>query len=76
MPHYNYLFGHKKTHDLHFYKYEFLYLVLYFEKKEAKDFCDAKGSQFDSSLERGMPFQLALGQGMVIKGWEEGLIGI
>ena len=49
---------------------------LYDSKKEAKDFCDAKGSQFDSSLERGMPFQLALGQGMVIKGWEEGLIGM
>ena len=46
------------------------------QKKEAKNFCDAKGSQFDSSLERGMPFQLALGQGMVIKGWEEGLIGM
>ena len=38
--------------------------------------CEAKGKQFDSSIDRGMPFQLSLGQGMVIKGWEEGLIGM
>ena len=49
---------------------------LYDSKKEVKNLCDAKGSQFDSSLERGMPFQLSLGQGMVIQGWEEGLIGM
>jgi FKBP-type peptidyl-prolyl cis-trans isomerase len=49
---------------------------LYDSKIEAKNYCDAKGSQFDSSIERGMPFQLSLGQGMVIQGWEEGLIGM
>ena len=49
---------------------------LYDSKKEVKNLCDAKGSQFDPSLERGMPFQLSLGQGMVIQGWEEGLIGM
>ena len=38
--------------------------------------CEAKGKQFDSSIDRGMPFQLSLGQGMVIQGWEEGLIGM
>ena len=38
--------------------------------------CEAKGKQFDSSVDRGMPFQLSLGQGMVIQGWEEGLIGM
>ena len=43
---------------------------------ETQDLCEAKGRQFDSSLERGMPFELALGQGMVIPGWEEGLIGM
>ena len=49
---------------------------LFDSKKEATNYCDAKGSQFDSSIERGMPFQLSLGQGMVIQGWEEGLIGM
>lgn len=34
------------------------------------------GSKFDSSLDRGQPFTLTLGEGMVIKGWEEGLTGM
>ena len=49
---------------------------LFDSKLEVSNLCEAKGKQFDSSIDRGMPFQLSLGQGMVIQGWEEGLIGM
>lgn len=35
-----------------------------------------KGTQFDSSVDRGQPFQFTLGIGQVIKGWDEGVAGM
>jgi peptidylprolyl isomerase len=34
------------------------------------------GKEFDASWKRGQPFPLTLGQGSVIKGWDDGLIGM
>jgi peptidylprolyl isomerase/FKBP-type peptidyl-prolyl cis-trans isomerase FkpA len=34
------------------------------------------GAQFDSSRDRARPFTFRLGTGHVIKGWEEGLVGM
>jgi FKBP-type peptidyl-prolyl cis-trans isomerase FkpA len=36
----------------------------------------SKGQKFDSSKDRGQPFQFPLGGGQVIKGWEEGVQGM
>ena len=34
------------------------------------------GTKFDSSLDRGQPFSFRIGEGQVIKGWEEGVSGM
>ena len=34
------------------------------------------GTLFDSSYERGRPFQCVIGTGRVIKGWDQGLMGM
>ncbi|MCQ4248531.1 FKBP-type peptidyl-prolyl cis-trans isomerase [Pseudomonas stutzeri] len=34
------------------------------------------GTTFDSSHERGKPFQCVIGTGRVIKGWDQGLMGM
>jgi FKBP-type peptidyl-prolyl cis-trans isomerase FkpA len=44
---------------------------LYDEKAKGK-----KGNKFDSSLDRGETFDFALGGGMVISGWDEGILGM
>lgn len=35
-----------------------------------------QGAKFDSSKDRRDPFQFALGAGMVIRGWDEGVAGM
>lgn len=34
------------------------------------------GKQFDSSYDRGTPFETKIGVGAVIKGWDEGIVGM
>ena len=37
---------------------------------------DRRGTKFDSSVDRGQPFQFTLGEGRVIRGWDEGVVGM
>jgi FKBP-type peptidyl-prolyl cis-trans isomerase len=34
------------------------------------------GTKFDSSVDRGTPFEFVLGAGRVIQGWEQGILGM
>jgi peptidylprolyl isomerase len=36
----------------------------------------ADGTEFDNSYDRGTPFPVTLGVGQVIKGWDQGLVGV
>ncbi len=35
-----------------------------------------KGEPFDSSLKRGKPIAFRLGSGQMIRGWDQGLVGV
>ena len=63
---------------------------MFFGSKQVVFFCDdtddvvmtqfqgtlEDGTEFDSSIPRGDPLEFTLGMGQVIKGWDQGLLGM
>ncbi|XP_028552136.1 peptidyl-prolyl cis-trans isomerase FKBP15-1-like isoform X2 [Dendrobium catenatum] len=63
----------------------FAALLLFVSAKKSSDVTDLQigvkgmltnGNIFDSSYERGDPIEFELGKGQVIKGWDQGLLGM
>ena len=51
----------------------FVHYTGYLHKPMAKN---GRGREFDSSIKRGEPLEFVLGSGRVIKGWDQGILGM